>query len=151
MRVLNIEHRVVFAARASEIDVESELRIGLAHQKKKSDGVSTRFVDKIPHRDVAARSLADLHFLAALHHGDHLMQHVLRVVARNADLQRLQAGTHPRHGAVVIGALLIDHASKSALPFGFVISDVGNEIGIGAVGLAHDPILVVPVLAGLEP
>jgi hypothetical protein len=61
----------------------------------------------------AAGALGDLDLLAAAHHRDHLVQHVVRVPRRDADAQRLQAGAHPGDRAVVVGALHVDRPSGS--------------------------------------
>jgi hypothetical protein len=53
-------------------------------------------LDQVAQRHVAAGALGDLHLLAAAHHRDHLVQHVVRVALRDADAQRLQAGAHAR-------------------------------------------------------
>ena len=79
------------------------------------------------------------------------MQHVVRVALRDADVGGLQAGAHPGDGAVVVGALDVDHLLEAAFPFGDVIRHIGHKVGVAAVALAHDPIFVVAILGGLEP
>src|SRR5204862_492904 len=51
----------------------------------------------------------------------------------------------------VIGALDVDGLQEAALDLGQVVGDVGHEIGVGAVGLAHDAVLVVAVVGGAQP
>jgi hypothetical protein len=52
---------------------------------------------------------------------------------------------------VVVGALDVDDLGEAALPLGDVVGHVGHEVGVGAVALAHDAVLVVAVVGGLEP
>ena len=52
---------------------------------------------------------------------------------------------------MVIGALDVDHLAKAAFELGDVVGHIGHEVGVGAVGLAHHAVLVVPVIGGLEP
>src|SRR5690606_40623453 len=100
-------------------------------------------VDQVAHGDVAAGALGDLYFHAVAHDLDHLVQDVGRVILGDADVQRLQPGTHPCHGAVVVAALNVDGVVIAAFPLGDVIGDVRHEVRVAAVCLAHDAILVV--------
>ena len=45
----------------------------------------------------------------------------------------------------------IDGTREAALPFGDVIGDVGHEICVAALGLAHHAVFVVTVVGRLEP
>ena len=128
VRHLDVVDRILLRLRAREVDVEDELRVALPHQEEVPHRVTPDFVDEVAHRDVAARALRDLHLFAAAHHGHHLVQHVLRVALRHPHVERLQSGAHARHRAVVVGALHVDRARESALPFGDVIGDVGHEV-----------------------
>ena len=65
--------------------------------------------------------------------------------------QRLQTGAHARDRAVVIRALHVDRHREAALPLRDVIGDIGHEVGIRAVRLAHDTILVVAVVGRAQP
>src|SRR5690606_15065385 len=96
-------------------------------------------------------ALGDFHLLAAAHDGDHLVQHVVGPALRNADAERLQAGAHTGDGAVVIGALLVDDTLEAALPLVGVVGDIGHEVGITAVALAHDAVLVIAEAGGAQP
>ncbi|MNQ66437.1 hypothetical protein D3C85_809290 [compost metagenome] len=71
------------------------------------------------------------------------MQYIGRIVLGDALFQRLQAGAHARHGAVVVAALDVHGAMEAALPFGLVISHVGHEVGVAAFAFAHDAVFVV--------
>ena len=86
-----------------------------------------------------------------LHDGNHLVEHVLRIAIGHTHVQRLESGANASDRAVVIGALDVDRALESALPFGDVIGDVGQEVGVGAVPLAHDAILVVAEIGRAQP
>ena len=143
---MNVIDRIVLGLRAGEIDVEDEFRVRLARHEKKTHGIAAHFVDQIADRHIAAGALADLHFLAAAHHRDHLMQNVVGIPERNADAERLQTRAHAGDRAVMIGALHVDRLRKAALEFRDVIGDVGHEIRVSAIGLAHHAILVVAVV-----
>ncbi len=52
---------------------------------------------------------------------------------------------------MVVGALDVDRLGEAALELGEVIGDVGHEVGVGAVGLAHDAVLVVAVVGRAQP
>ena len=83
------------------------------------------------------------------------MQHVVGVAQGNAQTVHrrsgLQARTHAGNGAVVVGALDVDHLGEAALPLGQVVSHVGHKVGVAAVGLAHHTVFVVAVVGALEP
>ncbi len=81
-----------------------------ANTRKKRTASRADLVDQIAHVDVAAGALGDLHLLAALHHRHHLVQHVVGVSGGDAEVERLQAGAHPRHRAVVVRSLDVDDA-----------------------------------------
>ncbi len=51
----------------------------------------------------------------------------------------------------MVAALHVDHLVVAALPLGDVVRHVRHEIGIGAVGLLHHPVLVVAVVGGAQP
>ena len=70
---------------------------------------------------------------------------------RDADIQRLQTGAHTRDRAVMVRALLVDHAHKTAPPLVQMIGHVRHEIGVSAVALAHHPVLVVAEIGGAQP
>jgi hypothetical protein len=88
---------------------------------------------------------------AALHHRDHLVQHVVGVAGRDAHARGLQPGAHAGHGAVVVGALHVDDLGEAALELVDVVGHVGHEVRVRAVGLAHHAVLVVAVVGGAQP
>ena len=79
------------------------------------------------------------------------MQHIVGVALWNAHASRLQASAHAGDGAVVVGALNVDHLGETALPLGDVIGHVGHKVGVGAVAFAHYAVFVVTIIGGLEP
>ena len=52
---------------------------------------------------------------------------------------------------MVVGALDVDRLREATLELGEVVGDVGHEVGVAAVGLAHDAVLVVAVVGGAQP
>ena len=148
MRHLDVIDGIFLRLRPREVDVERELRVSLPHEEEVPHRVASDFVDQLADGDVASRALGQLHLLAALEHRHHLMQGILRVSLRNADVQRLQSRSHARHGAVVVSALHVDRATESARPLRLVIRDIRHEVGVRASlprALAHDAVLVVAV------
>src|SRR5690606_10418697 len=108
MRILDIEHRVLVATRQGKIDIEYELGIRPPLNEEIAYRVLTHPVYEIPHGDIAAGALGDLHFGAIAYDLDHFVEDVGRVILGNADVQRLQPGPDARDSAVVITALDID-------------------------------------------
>ena len=53
--------------------------------------------------------------------------------------------------AVMVAALDVDDLGEPALPLRHVIRDVGHEVRVAAVGLAHHAVLVVAVVGGAQP
>ena len=151
MRVLHVVHRVVVVLCNGQIHIEGVLRVGLAAQQKEANRVLAGPLDQVAQRDVAARAFADLDLFTALDHAHHGVQHIVGVALGDAHIGRLQPGAHAGDGAVVVGALDVDDLGVTTLPLGDVVSHVGHEVGVGAVALAHDAVLVVAVVGGLEP
>src|SRR5206468_6024373 len=148
---LDVVHRILLGLCGSEVDVEDQLRVTLAHEEEIPHRVTADLVHQVANGDITARTLGDLYLFSVLHHRDHLMQHVLRVLLRYAQLEGLQSGAYARHGAVVIRPLNVDGAAKAALPFCNVIGDVGEKIGVRSVALPHHSILVVAEFGGAKP
>ena len=63
----------------------------------------------------------------------------------------MHGSLHTSHVTVVIGAPDVDGALEAALPLVAVVSDVGHEVGVGAIRLAQHAVLVVSERGGLEP
>jgi hypothetical protein len=153
VRHLHAVHRVLVALRAREVDVEHEVRVAAAHQVEVPHRVAPRPVDEVAHRDVAAGALGDLHLLAAAHHGDHLVQHVLGVALGDAEARGLEPRAHARRGAVVVAPLHVDGAPVAALPLRHVVGHVRDEVGVLAAlrgAPAHHAVLVVAVRRGAQ-
>ena len=107
--VLDVIDGVLVGTRQGQVHIEGELGIALARDEEEAHGIApanlvpaARPFDQVTQRDVAAGPLGYLDLLAAAHDAHHLVQHVIGVALRNAGIQRLQAGAHPRHRAVVV-------------------------------------------------
>ena len=158
MGILDVIDGVLVRARQRQVHVEGELGVALAGNQEEAHGVAppglvpaARPLDQVTQRDVAARTLGDLHLLTVAHDAHHLVQHVVRVALRDAHVQRLQPGANPRHRAVVIRTLDVDGLGETPLPLAQVIGHVRHEIGVAAFGLAHHAVLVVTVVGGAQP
>ena len=151
MRILHVIHRVVVVFGQSQINVEHVFGIGLAAEQKEAHSIFAGPLNEIAQGDIAASALRNFHFNAAAHHAHHGVQHVVGVALWNASACGLQASAHACNGAVVVGALNVDHFGKAAFPFGNVVGHIGHKVGVGAVAFAHDAVFVIAVVGGLEP
>ena len=151
MRVLHVEDRVLVVALERQVDVEGELGVGLPAQHEEADRVLAGPLDQVAQGHVGAGALGELDLLAVALDPHHGVEHVVRVAGRHAHVGGLQAGAHPGDRAVVVGALDVDRLGEAALELGQVIGDVGHEVGVAAVGLAHHAVLVVAVVGGAQP
>ena len=151
MGVLHIKHRVVVVLRQRQIDVEHVFGVGLAAEQEKPHRIFAGPLDQITQSDIAARAFGNFDFLATAHHPHHGVQHIVGVAGGDAHIRRLQARTHPGNGAVVVGALDVDHAGETALPLGDVIGHIGHKVGVAAVAFAHHPVFVVAVIGAAQP
>src|SRR3989449_483051 len=86
---------------------------------------------------------------AAPHHPHQLHQHLVVECLRIS--HRLHRGLHPPDVAMMIGPQHINRPSEAALVLLPVIRDVGQQIGVRAIGLAEHPVLVVGERRGPEP
>ncbi len=151
MRVLHVEHRVRVGLFQRQIDVEDEFRVRLAADQEEAHRVLAGPVDQVAQGHVAARALGQLDLLPAFHHRDHFVQQIVGVAHRHAHVDRLQPGAHAGDGAVVVRALDVDGLDEAALELVHVVGDVGHEVGVRAIGLAHHAVLVVAVFGGAQP
>ena len=151
MGVLHVVHRVVVVLGHRQVHIKGVLGVGFAAEQEEAHRVLAGPLNQVAQRDIAASALGNLDFLPALDHPYHGVQHIVRVALGNADVRRLQPGAHPGDGAMVVGALDIDHLLETALPFGDVVRHIRHKVGVAAVALAHHPVLVVAISGGLEP
>ena len=121
----------------------------LRDDEEEAHGVAADLVDQVAQRHVAAGALADLHFLAAAHHRDHLVQHVVGIARREC---RCPIACRPARTRVTVlwwsEPCTLITLREAALPLGHVVRDVGHEVRVAAVGLAHHAVLVVAVVGG---
>ena len=85
------------------------------------------------------------------HDQHHLMQYIVRVSGRYADTHGLEPRPNTGQGPAVVGTQFGHRSPEAALPLGYVVGDVGNEIGVTAVRLAHDSVLVIAKVGGAQP
>ena len=52
---------------------------------------------------------------------------------------------------MVVSALLVNDTHKTTLPFFCMVGNIGNKVGVAAIGFAHDAIFVITEVCGLEP
>jgi hypothetical protein len=65
--------------------------------------------------------------------------------------ERRGGGLHALHIAVMVGAPQVDDVVEATVVLVIVVGDVGGEVGVRAVGLLKDAVLVVAPVGGTEP
>ena len=67
-------------------------------------------------------------------------------------VEPLQTSPNARDRTVVVGTLLVDDALvKSPLPFVVVVGNVGHEVGVSAIALAHNAIFIIAKFSCAQP
>ncbi len=148
VRVLNIEYRVVLRLLHHLGEVEIERRVILAIQHHEAHGIAADLVHHLAQGHERAGALGHAHGLAGpeqAHQLAHLdVEHGLAV--RQGRHDRL----HARQVARVIGAEHVDEVLEAARQLVVMISHVGGEIGVAAVGLHQRAVDVVAERGRLE-
>ena len=151
MRVLNVVHRVVVVFGDSQVHIKGVFGIGFAAEQEEAHRIGTGPFDQVAQRDVASSTFGNFDFLATADHAHHGVQNVVGVSLRDAHACGLQACANAGNGAVVVGALDVDHLGKAALPLGNVVSHIRHKVGKASVAFFHDAVFVVAVFGRLEP
>ena len=147
MSVLHVVHRVGVVALLNGFDVEVDHLVGALGDERVTSGVGTDLVDELLQGHHGALALGHTDGLAVAQQVDELAQQNLKLagiaksVADAADALDV---------AVVVGAPDVDDV-VDALELIPVIGNVGGEVGVLAVGLDQDAVLVVAQIGGTEP
>src|SRR5690606_7088490 len=148
VRVLDLVDRVLLGLVEGQVEVEEHLRVAAPHEEEVAGDVDAGLLEELPQRDELAGPLAEPDLPAAARDADDL---------DDLDLEELgepeagERGLHPRGVAVGVGAPVDDHALEAAARLVPVIGDVREEVGVGAVALDEDAVLVIPERRGTEP
>ena len=147
MSVLHVVHRVGVVALLNGFDVEVDHLVGALGDERVASGVGADLVNKLLQGHHGALALGHTDGLAVAQQVDELAQQNLELagiaksVADAADALDV---------AVVVGAPDVDDV-VDALELIPVIGNVGGEVGVLAVGLDQDAVLVVAQVGGTEP
>ena len=147
MSVLHVVHRVGVVALLNGFDVEVDHLVGALGDERVTSGVGADLVDELLQGHHGALALGHTDGLAVAQQVDELAQQNLKLagiaksVADAADALDV---------AVVVGAPDVDDV-VDALELIPVIGNVGGEVGVLAVGLDQDAVLVVAQIGGTEP
>ena len=139
MGVLDIKNRIFLALFFSEIEIELDQVVGLAHEEEKTQGIGADLVDQLIDGDKGGFAGRHLHLLAFAEQGDELVKNHGDpgiVIAERPD-----PGHHIGHGGDVVGAENIDHPVIAALEFIAMVGDVRQPVGGLAGTLDDHPIL----------
>ena len=145
--VLHIVHRVGVVALLDGLDIEVDHLIGALGDERVASGVGADLVDELLQGHHGALALGHTDGLAVAQQIDELAQQNLKLagiaksVADTADALDV---------AVVVGAPDVDDV-VDALELIPVIGNVGGEVGVLAIGLDQDAVLVVAQVGGAEP
>ena len=139
--VLHVEDRIIARLSLGKLQIEIEMAVRLAHEKKESRRIPPDFFDHFFQRDELAGALAHAHRLAAAGKLNHLHQHDVKRVRIEA--QPLHGRFQTRHVAVMISAPDIDQLGEFPLILVTMISNIGREISQLAVAFNDCAIFVV--------
>ena len=145
--VLHVVHRVGVVALLDGLDVEVDHLVGALGDERVASGIGADLVDELLQGHHGALALGHTDGLAVAQQVDELAQQNLKLagiaksVADAADAVDI---------AVVVGAPDVDDVID-ALELIPVIGNVGGEVGVLAVGLDQDAVLVIAQVGGAEP
>ena len=145
--VLHVVHRVGVVAFLNGLDVEVDHLVGALGDERVASGVGTDLVDELLQGHHGALALGHTDGLAVTQQVDELAQQNLELAGVT---QGIADAADALDVAVVVGAPDVDDV-VNALELIPVIGNVGGEIGVLAVGLDQDAVLVVAQIGGTEP
>ena len=147
MRILHVIHgvRVVLALNGLDVEID-HLVIGLCHERV-TRSVGTDLLKQLIEGDHSALALAHAHRCAVAQEVDELAEHDLELIGVT---KGLADGLDALDVAVVIGTPQVDDMIHT-LELVPVIGNVGGKVGVLAVRLDKNAVLVVAELGGAEP
>ena len=147
VRVLHVVDRVGVVLLLGELDVEVDhLVVGLCHQRV-AGCVGTDLLQELVEGHHGALALGHAHRLAVAQQVDQLAEKHLEL---RGIPQGRAGGLDALDVAVVVCAPDVDDVVH-ALELVPVVGDVGGKVGVLAVGLDEDAVLVVAEVGGAEP
>ena len=148
MCVLHVVHGVGRVLLLSNIDVEVNRLLGGAAQHVVARSVDADFVDELFEGDHFASTLGHTNGLAVAEEVDQLAEHNFE---RAREAHGGQNGSNASDVAMMVGAPDIDQNVETTLFLPIVVRNVGREVGVVAISLAHNAVFLVAVLGRLEP
>ena len=147
MSVLHVVHRVGVVALLNGLNVEVDHLVGALGDERVAGGVRADLVDELLQGHHGALALGHTDGLAVAQQVDELAQQNLKLAGVT---ESVADAADALDVAVVVGTPDVDDV-VNALEFIPVIGDVGGEVGVLAVGLDQDAVLVVAQIGGAEP
>ena len=148
MRVLHVVHGVGRVLLLGNVNIEVDRLLSGAAQHVVTRSVNTDFVDELFEGDHFTGALGHANRLAVAEEVDQLAEHNFE---RAREAHSGQNGSNASDIAMVVGAPDIDQDVEAALFLPVVVRNVRREVGVVAVGLAHNAIFLVAVFRRLEP
>ena len=145
--VLHVVHRVGVVALLNCLDVEVDHLVGALGDERIAGGVRADLVDELLQGHHGALALGHTDGLAVAQQVDELAQQNLELAGVT---ESVADAADALDVAVVVGAPDVDDV-VDALELVPVIGNVGGEVGVLAVGLDQDAVLVVAQVGGTEP
>ena len=145
--VLHVVHRVGVVALLNGLDVEVDHLVGALGDERVAGGVRADLIDKLLQGHHGALALGHTDGLAVAQQVDELAQQNLKLAGVT---KSVTDAADALDVAVVVSAPDVDDV-VDALELVPVIGNVGGEVGVLAVGLDQDAVLVVAQIGGAEP
>lgn len=92
MGILDIIDRIFIGLLFGQVNVEYQLGIRLAHQKKEAGSITPYLINQVTQGDITAGPFGYLYLFAAAHDCHHLVQHILGPPLRDSDIKGLKSG-----------------------------------------------------------
>ena len=145
--VLHVIDRVGVVALLDGLDIEVDHLVGALGDERVTGGVGADLVDELLQGHHGALALGHTDGLAVAQQVDELAQQNLKLAGVT---QGIADAADALDVAVVVGAPDVDDV-VDALELIPVIGDVGGEVGVLAVGLDQNAVLVIAQVGGAEP
>ena len=144
--VLDVEHRVLARVLDHLDQIEIKGGVVLAVEHVEAHRILADFLDHLAQSHELPCPLRHLHGLAGAEQAHELDE--LYVQHGFSAAHGLHRRLHALDVAAVIGAPHVDQIEKATVDLGFVIGDVGGEIGVAAVRFLQRPVDIVAELSG---
>ena len=145
--VLHVVHRVGVVALLNGLNIEVDHLVGALGDERVASGIGADLVDELLQSHHGALALGHTDGLAVAQQVDELAQQNLKLAGI---AKSIADAADALDVAVVVGTPDVDDV-VNALELIPVIGNVGGEVGVLAVGLDQDAVLVIAQVGGAEP